>query len=158
MSVEYWITNSTLANGIRAGSELLRLQTSLLITTNAVLLTTVGGGQEMLKTNERLNAYKYTLTTRNRLVTYEDIKSFCLLQLGSRISKVVVQRGVGVGIHGQEGILATTDVILELLPTDTAVDEEWLQICADLKVQIEARAVHGNHYRVWAQRGTPVGF
>ncbi len=158
MSVEYWITNSTLANGIRAGSELQRLQTSLLITTNAMLLTTVAGGQEMLKTDERLNAYKYTLTTRNRLVTYEDIKSFCHLQLGNRIGKVMVQRGVGVGINGQQGILATTDVILELLAADAATEEEWLQICADLKVQIEARAVHGNHYRVWAQHAVPAGY
>ena len=158
MTVEYWITNSTLANGIRAGSVLLRLQTSLLITSNAVLLTTVAGGQEMLRANERLNAYKYTLTTRNRLVTYEDIKSFCLLQLGSRIGKVMVQRGVGVGIGGQEGILATTDIILVLPATDVATEEEWMQTCADLKVQIESRAVHGNHYRVWAQRMVPVGF
>ncbi len=158
MTVEYWITNSTLANGIRAGSSLLRLQTSLLITSNPVLLTAVAGGQEMLRTDERLNAYKYTLTTRNRLVTYEDIKSFCLLQLGSRLENILVQRGVGVGIKGQQGILATTDVILVLAPNDTAADEEWLQLSADLKAQIEARAVHGNHYRVWAQRSVPVGF
>lgn len=151
MEVRYWITNSTLANNIRAGSELMRLQTSLLINNSPILLTTTAGGRDQLKTNDRLNAYKYTLTTRNRLVTYEDIKSFCRLHLGNKIREVNVQKGVGVGIHGYEGIMSTTDIVLQPAMGDLTPKTEWDTICTELKEQIIARSIHGNMYRVMLQ-------
>lgn len=148
MEVRYWITNSTLANNIRAGSELMRLQTSLMIGNSPVLLTNTTGGRDKLKTSDRLNAYKYTLTTRNRLVTYEDIKSFCRLHLGNKIREVNVRKGVGVGIHGYEGIVSTTDIVLQPAMGDLTPKAEWDTICTDLKEQIDARSIHGNRYRV----------
>lgn len=150
MEVRYWVTNSTLANSIRAGNELLRLQTSLMISKSPVLLTHVSHGRDKLKSYDRLNAYKYTLTTRNRIVTYEDIKSFCRLYLGSKISDVQVRKGVGVGINGHQGILSTTDVVLTPAEGQGPV-KDWELICVELKEQIMARSIHGNHYRVMIQ-------
>lgn len=150
MEIQYWITNSTLANNIRSGNELLRLQTSLMITKSPVLLTHVSGGRDKLKPYDRLNAYKYTLTTRNRIVTYEDIKSFCRLHLGNKITNVEVRRGVAAGVRGHHGILATTDIILQPAEGITSA-REWELICVELKEQIAVRSIHGNHYRVMVQ-------
>jgi len=147
VEVQYWITNTALANGIRAGTELLRLQTSLNILKSPVLLTPVSGGRGALGASDRLAAYKYTLTTRDRLVTAEDIRSYCSLVLGDRLRTVAVRKGVSVGTGEGQGLISTTDVVLT--PADTRTPAaEWGRLCADLREQIAARSMHGIHFRV----------
>jgi hypothetical protein len=112
MFVEYWTTNAELANNIRQGTKLHQLSGAAVRSDSLLLLTSTLGGKEKLQTSEKLAAFKYGLLTHDRLVTVEDIRSFCFHELGSRLSNVAVQRGFVVSDNMKEGIKRTIDVIM----------------------------------------------
>ena len=146
MEVYYWLTNCTLANGIRSGSHLLRVATSVATSSDPVLLTTTRGGRTKLQAFDRVNAYKYALTTRNRLVTREDLISFCHYYLGKQVKHVEIRKGLQPGRLSKEGLVTTFDIVLH--PTEDAAGAHWGVICSDLLSQITTRCMDGVRYRV----------
>jgi len=146
MEVHYWLTNCTLANGIRSGSKLMRVTSSVANSGDPMLLTTTRGGRTKLQAFDRVNAYKYALTTRNRLVTREDLKSFCSYYLGKQVKHVEIRKGLQPGRLSKEGLVTTFDIVL--YPTEEATGAHWDVICSDLLSQITTRCMDGVRYRV----------
>lgn len=149
--VEYWTTHCGFANGIRKGTRLYQAVGTTLATESIMMLTTSHGGRNGLKQNERLDAYRYALTTRNRLVTTEDIKNFCRYELGMRIRNVKIEKGLAVSAHPKEGVVRTLDVKLMPAAGWELNKEEWNVICESLLAKIRARAFDGIRYRVMTE-------
>ena len=148
LQVTYWVTQSELGNGIRSGTTMLVKGSSDIEVGSAVLLTESRGGRETLQPGERLDAYRYVLGSRDRLITNEDIRNFCRHELGSRLKEVKFSKGLALSPHPKQGYVRTLDVIL--LPQRFAEFEltEWEYIAQNLLSRIQANSPDGIHYRV----------
>ncbi|MDB5250014.1 MAG: hypothetical protein JWQ40_4408 [Segetibacter sp.] len=147
MFVEYWTTNMDLANNLRSGTRLQQSGGVSLKSDSLVMLTSTMGGKDKLKAEEKLYAFKYGLLTRDRIVTVEDIRSFCFYELGTKLNTVKVKKGYEMSGNPKEGIKRTIDVILT--PANKVVDfTEWELACGQLKSKLETRSGMSNHYRI----------
>jgi hypothetical protein len=80
----FWITHSTLANHMRPGTEL----SNQLKSQTLVLLTETIGGAEEQKGTDSIQAYKYALTTRDKIISLEDVKNYCRMVLKDELKEV----------------------------------------------------------------------
>ncbi len=148
MFVEYWTTNMDIANNIRSGAHLRQSSGASLNADSIVLVTSTMGGKDKLKSEEKLHAFKYGLLTRDRIVTVEDIKSFCHYELGNRLRDVKVKRGYIISNHPKEGAKRTIDVVLTPTTQHAGINDEWKQICGQLKSKLQTRSGMSFHYRI----------
>lgn len=145
--VEYWTTNGEMANMIRSGTKLELYEGVDLLRDSIVLLTTTTGGADKLKNTEVLNVYKNTLISKGRIVTPEDVKSFCNMELAGKIKSLRVEKGVHVSILPNEGLINTLDIII--VPAKSFSDkEEWEELCRDLKLKLEEKSAIGVNFRI----------
>jgi hypothetical protein len=145
----YWVTNGLLANNIRANTMFSQNRvSSSTIARQLVLLTDTGGGNEEQKGTNAIQAYKYALVTRDKIITTEDIKSFCRLVLKGNLKEIEVKRGVTISDKPKEGFIKTIEV--EIAPKSYAAygKRYWDNQAASLKKQIVARAIDGVEYIV----------
>lgn len=149
--LRYWSTCGTEANHIKAGS-ILRLYRGSSIENNQVLLvTTTLGGRNKLSTTESVLAYKSALLSKDRLITTEDIKAFCHYQLGDRVKKIDIQKGVMIHPDQQQGFVKTIDVKISLGRKDFDDMQEkgeinfWID---NLRLLLEEKSVALYPYRV----------
>lgn len=141
--VSYWSTLCEDANNILSGTPLTPLASPALIDKNVMLLTTTRGGKDIHKNNESLAAYRYLLTTRDRIFTEYDIINYCWKELDSILKSVEVKKGFIKSEFPQEGLIRTLDICLQ---TRENVD---LSILEDLKNKLTARSPSSFHYRIF---------
>lgn len=151
MYAQYWTTLAEIANNLRAGTKLQQTKGVKVIQDSLLLMTTSTGGKNRLKPEEKLNAFRYGLITRNRIITKEDIRSFCYYELGDRITNVDVQKGFEMSMNSREGFRRTIDIILTPSVTSRLEMERWDAVCTQLKSKIQARSGITNYYRVMLQ-------
>ncbi len=148
MYAEYWTTLAEVANNLHAGTK-LQLSKGVKVKPDSIaLMSTTIGGKNKLRPEERLNAFRYGLMTRNRIITKEDIRSFCFYELGQRIQKVKVARGFEMSLDSKGAFRRTIDVILTPASTDKLESGEWQVICEQLKSKLQARSGMSNYYRI----------
>lgn len=149
---EYWTTLAELANGIRSGTSLQEYNAITVIPESLMLLASTAGGKNRLKPEERVNAFKYGLMTRNRIVTKEDIRNLCYHELGSRIESVSVERGIEMSAHPQHGYVRTIDIFLTAREAEKTNEPEWDILLEQLKVKLQSRSGMSNRYRLMIQK------
>jgi hypothetical protein len=106
----FWVTHSTLANHMRPGTEL----SNQLKSQTLVLLTETIGGAEEQKGTDSIQAYKYALTTRDKIISLEDVKNYCRMVLKDELKEVKVTRGTMISNKPKEGFVRTVEV--EIIP------------------------------------------
>lgn len=121
--VEYWSTNGKLGNQIRSGT-ILGIYNGAELNKNGIQLrTTTFGGDDNLTGAQLLNAYKYSLLSRDRIVTRQDIINACFLTVGKRIHKVELENGVMISQTPNEGLIRCMKVIVYLKSNVTNEEE-----------------------------------
>ncbi|WP_153796699.1 type VI secretion system baseplate subunit TssF [Foetidibacter luteolus] len=152
MYAEYWTTLAEAANNLRAGQKLQLAKGVKVKADSVTLLTTTTGGRNRLRPEERLNAFRYSILTRNRIVTKEDIRSFCFYELGNRISQVDVDKGIEMSPKGGEAFRRTIDILLTVAEnSNTALKEQQL-LSQQLLTKLQLRSGISNYYRiVWKE-------
>lgn len=149
LKASYWITHCSFANSIRSG--LIMSQPKVTGVNNSqkikLLTSTIGGGEEQKGTNA-IQAYKYALTTRDKLISIEDIKNFCYLMLDSDVRSVEVSRGTIISSKPKEGFVKTIEV--EIIPNvyQHLGKLYWDNLSENLKQQIMLRGIDGIEYIV----------
>ena len=146
---EYWTTLAEIPNGLRSGTRLQEFSGVKVKSGSSFLLTTVAGGKNNLKPEERVNAFRYGLMTRNRIVTKEDIRNLCFYELGSRISNISIEKGFEMSSHPQQGFLRTIDIIIKPSPAEKLDNEVWQVLFDQLKSKLQSRSGMSNHYRIF---------
>ncbi|MBS7566721.1 type VI secretion system baseplate subunit TssF [Mucilaginibacter sp. Bleaf8] len=149
--VHYWTTLADAANHIRRGSRLQQFEMFKLRADTLRLMTGTIGGRNSLGATERIQAYKYGLTTKDRIVTQADLISFCYYELGNKITNVRTAKGVAVSSNPKEGFKKTIDIFLK--PDDTLkLDrQDWDTLLALLLSKLESRSVMNASYRVFME-------
>ncbi len=133
----FWSTNGEFANGFRASTKLDFYTGADISSDNLIFLTATTGGRPKLNDLERLSAYKNTLTSRDRVVTMQDIKTFCLKELGNSVSDIEVAKSFMTGSDPKGGFVRVIDVVIFPSKKVNYTDEEWENICAKLEVELE---------------------
>lgn len=149
VNVEYWITNGTFANGIHTGAHLSLYEGTEVKLNSIVLLSTTGGGKKSIELTRHMDAYRYALLTHNRLVTVEDIKAFCMYELGDKISGVEIKKGVMRSNNPKEGLVRCIDIILQRKDEEEQDStEEWDLLFKEVKSKLELRSAMNSNYRI----------
>jgi hypothetical protein len=148
MYVEFWTTLAEVANNLRAGSRLQQAKGVKIKPESIMLMSTTIGGNNRLKPEERLNAFRYGIMTRNRIITKEDIRNFCFYELGERLEKVEIERGFDMSLKSKEAFRRTIDVILIPAEKDKLELKSWETLCEQLKSKLQNRSGVSNDYRV----------
>jgi hypothetical protein len=134
--ISYWTTSSEMANGLPAGTKLQPYSSSSLSGSDTVLLTASQGGKPAPDEAEYVRELRKNVVTRGRLITVEDIRIFCLAELGHKISKVNVRPHFTPGTLPGQGFVRCLQV--QLSPAaHFSGDLSWVQTCDLLKKKIE---------------------
>lgn len=140
----FWITHCTFANHMRPGTEL----SNQLKSQSMILLTETIGGAEEQKGSDSIQAYKYALTTRDKIISLEDVKNYCRMVLKDELKDVRVKRGTMISNKPKEGFVRTVDV--EIVPNNYSFYGRmyWENMANILRNQIVAKAIDGIEYLV----------
>lgn len=128
MTITFWSTCGEQGNDIKAGTTMQAYRTNSLFNANCTLVTSTIGGRERLSASESITAYKSALLSRDRLISMEDIKIFCRLQLGNTAQHIEVTKGVMVPRQVSQGFTRTIDVTVKLSRKDYMDAQEKNQI------------------------------
>lgn len=112
--IKYCSTNGKEANNLKPGTRLLPYNGSSFISNSVILVSPSRGGRDEMSATEKIMAYRSALLSQDRLVSAEDIKAFCYSQMGDRLHKVSIQKGMKIHPDGQMGYVKTIDVHLEI--------------------------------------------
>lgn len=140
----FWITHATLANHLRPGTEL----SNQIKSQTLVLLTETIGGAEEQKGTDSIQAYKYALTTRDKIISLEDVKNYCRMILKDELKEVRVTRGTMISNRPKEGFIRTVEV--DVVPQNYSFYGRayWENMANVLRNQIISKAIDGIEYRV----------
>ena len=140
----FWVSHCTLANNIRPGTELYSQKRLQYIT----LITEITGGAEEQKQSDTILAYKYALTTRDKIISMEDVKNYCRLILKSQLKSISVKRGVMISDRPKEGFIRTVDVNITIQDYAFYGSNYWKSMQEILKNNIKSKAIDSVEYRV----------
>jgi len=139
--LKYWTTNGDLANRIPHGTPLKLFSNSNLIANSIQLVTTSQGGKAKMQPVDSVNAFREIVMTRGRIVTKEDIKSFCLNQIGQRhIVGIKIEKGVHISEHSSEGLIRTIDVFIQRNRMSPLEKATWYRMCNEAEIQLNQKA------------------
>ena len=148
MFLEFWTTNAELGNNIRSGSRLQAFENTKVFPDSLFLLSSSQGGRSRLNATNRVRAYKYGLTTGNKIVTHADIINFCFFELGSNVSAVNIKKGLMNSSNPKEGFIKTVDIFITPVPHLELKKDEWKAILQLTRSKLETRSVMNFHYRL----------
>jgi hypothetical protein len=151
MYVQFWTTLAEMANNLRSGARLQQAKGVKVIPDSIFLVTTTIGGKNRLKPEEKLNAFRYGLMTRNRIVTKEDIRSFCFYELGDMIAAVEVEKGFEMSLHSKQAFHRTIDVIITPSSANGSDERAWDLTAQQLHAKLQSRSGVMSIYRVMIQ-------
>lgn len=112
--VDYWITNGEDVNHIRTGSLFFNYSEHLLIPASIRTLFPVTGGKYAPQSETKKKEYRKSLAERVLLVTDDDVKQFCVSELGDLLSEIEIKRGIIPENGTRTSFLSTTDIYVTL--------------------------------------------
>jgi hypothetical protein len=147
--VEFWSTNCTQANNLKAGS-ILNVYHSDDIDYNASrLMTTTTGGMEKPNTEARINTYRRALQSGDKVVTIEDIKALCNEWYSDHLADVQIKKGIEKGTGRSEGFIRTIDIFLIIKKGHEIGAAEQSKIKQELLVLLEERSSNIFPFRIF---------
>ena len=139
--LNYWTTNGPHANGLFPGSKFKLTNGSEIKKDSMVLLSKTFGGKKDLEPSRHIEAFKYAMLTHDRLITAEDLKSFCFYELGEKIDKVEIQKTYVTSDNIKEGLVKCVEIILSKKSGKSSIsDQEWTMLISEVQAKMELRS------------------
>lgn len=148
IQVDYWVTQGVEANNIRQGTEFNCQNNPDVEPMGAVLVSESFGGREPLQAGDRLNMYRYALSSKNRLVTLEDIRNFCKAEMGNSIKEVKFSKGLEPSPHPNQGYIRSIKINLYPQNVGEFSQHEWKQMAYNLLIKIRNLSPEGYNYSI----------
>ena len=146
--VEYWTTNGAQANNIKTGSPLEIYRGVGVKQRSSFLMTPSFGGESDLSMKERLNAYRRSLLSRDRIVTKEDIKALCYELYDDKIEKVEIVKGYVNDIARNKGSIQCVEILLYPNSKKNIENHEWESLNSNLLLFLEKNSLNVFPYRI----------
>lgn len=140
----YWVSHGNLANNVRPGTVI----NSQFKTQNITLLTETKSGGIEQKNSDSIQAYRYALMTRDKIVSMEDIKSYCMMVMKEDLKSIKVSRGTIISDKPKEGFIKTIDVRIISQSYAFYGKAYWDAQALIMANNIKNRAIDGVIYRV----------
>lgn len=150
--VTYWSVAGSNANDIKAGTHLMPYKTAGADHNRTQFVTATTGGRARLGAAESIVAYKSAVLSRERIISQEDVRLFCALQLGDTVENVTVRKGVMIAADNLQGYKKTIDVhiLLERKAYEEAVEKKELDYRMQmLNMQLTERSATLLPYRIF---------
>ena len=145
--VEFWSCNGALANKIPLGSKLIPYKSSNVLSDTVFFISSTYGGRDKFKDAEKIDQYKKSLLSHNRVVTLEDLKLFMRTELGNMARTIEYKKIYVVGDHPMEGFIRCMQI--EITPEPGSLEpEEWAARLRDLTLTLEKQSVNNIPYRL----------
>ncbi|WP_405206113.1 type VI secretion system baseplate subunit TssF [Aquimarina sp. LLG6339-5] len=146
--VEYWTTSGEDANQIKSGNSLSIYQGSDLKQKGSMFLTSTFQGKNNLGMEERLNAYRRALLSRNRIVTKEDVKALCYELCSNKVVEVKVSKGFKTDIHVSKGLIPCIEVKLLENKKENTSSVEWDSLKSNILSILEQQSLNVFPYKI----------
>lgn len=150
ITVKYWTTNCETGNRIQAGVDLSPNSTTYLDAKTLALVSTTYGGKQAPKNRERIDIYKYGFISHGRLLTQNDIASFCKKELGELLVRTEIRNGVEISPMPSEGLIRTKEVHLILREKLDEPSQEK-QTKDNLRTRLSASSPDTFNYRIFIE-------
>ncbi len=146
--VEYWTTNGAAANDIKTGSDVTLYKGVGVETRSGYFMTTSHGGKDDLSMQDRLNSYRRSLLSRDRIVTKEDIKALCHELYGNKIARVEIGKAYMKAIDLNKGIVQCIEISLTPNKQLNTGIEEWDTLNSNLLYYLEKNSINVFPYKI----------
>ena len=150
ITVKYWTTNCETGNRIQAGVDLSPNSTTYLDAKALALVSTTYGGKQAPKNRERIDIYKYGFISHGRILTQNDIASFCKKELGELLVRTEIRNGVEISPMPSEGLIRTKEVHLILREKLDEPSQEK-QMKDNLRTRLSASSPDTFNYRIFIE-------
>jgi hypothetical protein len=148
--INFWSTCGEDANDIKPGTRLdLPFGTDFFANTMYLVQPSVGG-KTRLTSNEKILSYRQALLSHGRVVTFADIKTFCLKHFGHTISHIEVNKGTKTDPSLKTGFVRTIDIRVDKnLESEVPFsDNEWDYLCDNLMHKLDQVSSNIYPYRL----------
>lgn len=148
--INFWSTCGEDANDIKPGTRLdLPFGTDFFANTMYLVQPSVGG-KTRLTSNEKILSYRQALLSHGRVVTFADIKTFCLKHFGHTISHIEVNKGTKTDPSLKTGFVRTIDIKVDKnLESEVPFsDNEWNYLCDNLMHKLDQVSSNIYPYRL----------
>jgi hypothetical protein len=143
--VEYWTAQGALANDIPPKAILTSISPNL-EAEGLELVTQTQGGKNPPTRYEYLDMLRDTLLRRGRIVTKQDMISFCKEWLGQRVLNITVREGAGLDPRFDFGMTRRIEIVLTANPAVTV--DDWEADCMQLQYLIEHQSSSNIPFKV----------
>ncbi len=148
--IEFWSTDGSQANNIKPGTALNIYSGSDIRKESVRFLTATVGGRDRMDTEDRLNAYRKALLSKDRVVTAEDIRALCFEHFGKNLDKAEVKKGIATGVTADTGFIRTIDIHVQLSKKAVQFSEEELKFLKeDLMVKLKESSMNILPFRIF---------
>lgn len=144
--IDYWGTNAELANGIKSGKTLTPTQTLSIRNGSCKLLKMSSGGKSAPTSIQKLDVYRYTISSHDLIVTNENIVNFLKMELNEKITQIDIKKGVAVSSKPHEGFVRTTDIYLTATP---GYEDIIRQMETELLTQLKNKSPDIYNFRIF---------
>ncbi len=145
--VEFWSCNGELANRIPLGSKLISYKSSNVKTNEIFFITSTYGGRDKFNDAEKIDQYRKSLLSHNRVVTLEDLKLFIRTDLGSMARSISYKKIYVMGDRPMEGFIRCMQI--EITPEPGSLEPaEWDERLRSLTLKLEKQSVNNIPYRL----------
>ena len=151
--INYWSTCAEEGNDIKAGTFLDSKDDLFFISKTIALMTNTVGGVNKQNNKDRILAYRNSLLTRGRIVTFADIKAFSFNHFKTYINDVKIEKGTRKEISVKAGFSRTVDIHIK-----TNQDEkeslsvtEWDYLCESFMKHLKNKSSNVFPYRLFIE-------
>jgi hypothetical protein len=140
--IEYWSTNGEDANGIKPGSSLEVYKALGVKQQGNYLITSSFEGKSSLSLEERLNAYRSSLLSRDRIVTTKDIEALCYELYNDKITNVAIKRTYQINVEPNKGLTPCISIRLTANTSKKISPTEWELLNTHLQLNLKNRSMN----------------
>ncbi|KQS40967.1 type VI secretion system baseplate subunit TssF [Pedobacter sp. Leaf194] len=147
--LDIWVTQAEEANHINPGSRLLAYGNNRVNPESVFLLSQSKGGRSKLNAANRVQAYKYGLTTGDRVITKADVINFCHFELGPKLKSITLLKGIMLDNKPNAGFIKTTDIVIEPSEAARLTKSDWAELLSITLSKLRLRSAMNVHYRMF---------
>lgn len=146
--LDIWVTQAEEANHINAGNRLVVYDNNKVNAESIFLLSQTKGGRSRLNATNRVQAYKYGLTTADRIITKADVINFCRYELGNKLKGITLAKGLIMDNKPNAGFIKTTDILIEPADQLNLSGQDWEELLSLTLAKLNLRSTMNVHYRM----------
>ena len=148
--INFWSTCGEDANDIKPGTKLELPYGADFFANTMYLVQPSVGGKTRLTSNEKILSYRQALLSHGRVVTFADIKTFCLKHFGHTINHIEVSKGTKADPSLKAGFVRTIDIkVGKNLESEIPFsDNEWDYLCDNLLHKLDQVSSNIYPYRL----------